>query len=93
MIKPQKLQFGDTIGIIEKEIVVSEPEKMTAACALVGKLTEGGDKFMLTVFCGEDSSEDENEILRSFMEENCPEVELCFIEGGQAIYPYIFVAE
>ena len=84
---------GDTIGIIEKEIVVSEPEKMTAACALTDKLTDSGDKFMLTVFCGEDSSEEENAILQKHMEENHPEVELCFIEGGQAIYPYIFVAE
>jgi dihydroxyacetone kinase-like predicted kinase len=84
---------GDTIGIINKEIVLSDPDRRTAANKIASMLLGMPDKFMLTVFCGEDSSEDENAILQKHMEENHPEVELCFIEGGQAIYPYIFVAE
>jgi dihydroxyacetone kinase-like predicted kinase len=86
------IKNGDTIGIIGKEIVLSSPNQHAAALGLTKKIL-AGDKFMLTVFCGEDSSEDENAILQKHMEENHPEVELCFIEGGQAIYPYIFVAE
>ena len=43
---------GDTIGIIAKEIVVSDPTREGAAHALVDKLLEGGERFMLTVFSG-----------------------------------------
>ena len=36
---------------------------------------------------------EEKEILRQCIEENCPGAEIYFIDGGQEIYPYIFVAE
>ena len=84
---------GDTIGIIEKEIVVSEADKMTAATKLAVKLMEYPDKFMLTVFCGKDATEDDRAALKRNLEESCPTAEIYFIEGGQDIYPFIFVAE
>ena len=48
---------------------------------------------MLTVIAGKDTTEEEKEILRQCIEENCPGAEIYFIDGGQEIYPYIFVAE
>ena len=88
-----KIKNGSYIGFVGKQMLVSKPGLTDTACGLMDKMLEDGEKFMLTVFCGEDSSEEENAILQKHMEENHPEVELCFIEGGQAIYPYIFVAE
>ena len=84
---------GDTIGIIGKEIVVSDPDKMTATCALASMLLDLPEKFMLTVFCGEDSNEDEKNKLTEYLGEKYPDAEVYFIDGGQEIYPYIFVAE
>ena len=84
---------GDTIGIIEKEIVVAKQDKNTAACSLAEKLFEDPDKFMLSVFCGKDATAEEREELQSMLSEKCPSVEVYFIDGGQEIYPYIFVAE
>ncbi len=84
---------GDTIGIINKEIVVSEPDRMAAAYALIDKLLSGTDAFMLTVFCGADSSEEERGRLESYVGEKYPSAEVYFIDGGQEIYPFIFVAE
>ena len=84
---------GDTIGIINKEIVVSEPERAAAAKALVTHMLENGETFMLTVFRGKDASEDEQTALAAYIEEAFPDVELYFIDGGQDIYPFIFVAE
>jgi DAK2 domain fusion protein YloV len=46
---------GDTIGIIGKEIVVSEPDRMSAAKKLASYLLSMPEKFMLTVFNGADS--------------------------------------
>ncbi len=87
------INSGDTIGIINKDIVVSDADKMTATCALASMLLDLPEKFMLTVFCGEDSSEDEKEKLTQYLGEKYPDAEVYFIDGGQEIYPYIFVAE
>ena len=84
---------GDTIGIINKEIVVSSPDKTEAVFSLVEKLLSAGDKFMLTVFYGKDSSKEEREIISTYLHEHYPALELYIIAGLQEIYPYIFVAE
>ena len=81
------------IGIIEKQIVVSEKDKITASCSLVAKLLDMPDKFMLTVFCGKDSNLEEQMSVKQFLDEKYPHAEAYFIDGGQDIYPYIFVAE
>jgi len=88
-----KISKGDTIGIIEKEIVVSESDKMNAAYSIAVQLLENFGKFMLSVFCGKDTTEDEKQKLRQQLSEKCPSAEVYFIDGGQDIYPYIFVAE
>ena len=84
---------GDTIGIINKEIVVSEPDRIAAANALVSYLFADGEKFMLTVFRGKDATEEDQNALTAYIEKNLPDVELYFVDGGQDIYPFIFVAE
>ena len=87
------IQKGDTIGIIEKEIVVSEADMMTAATKLAVQLLDGPDKFMLTVFSGKDATENDRAALSAHLSDACPSAEVYFIDGGQDIYPFIFVAE
>lgn len=84
---------GDTIGIIDKQIVLSERERAVAAEALAARLLAMPDKFMLTVFCGKDATEEERTALNEALAAAHPSAELYFIDGGQDIYPYIFVAE
>ena len=84
---------GDTIGIINKEIVVSCPERAEAANALISHLLADGEKFMITVFRGKDADEAEQDALEAYVAENYPDVEIYFIDGGQDIYPFIFMAE
>lgn len=84
---------GDTIGIIDKEIVLSEKERMDAAHGLACKLLDMPEKFMLTVFVGADAAEEERAELEAFINEKYPDDEVYFIDGGQDIYPFIFVAE
>ena len=87
-----QIKNGDTIGIIEKEIVVSNADRMEATCALVQKIM-AEDKFMLTVFCGKDATEAEQAQLQEKLNALCPDAEVYFVPGGQDVYPYIFVAE
>lgn len=84
---------GDTIGIIEKDIVVSEPDRATAMQSLIKLLIDGSDRFMLTIFVGADVSESEKADLESFIADNYSSIETYFIDGGQEIYPYLIVAE
>ena len=88
-----QIKTGDTMGIIDKEIVVSEADRMSAVKTLAAKLLELPDKFMLTVFAGADSVQSEQEELTAYLSEKFPDAEVYFIDGGQEIYPYIFVAE
>ena len=84
---------GDTIGIIEKEIVVSENDRTEAAKQLASKLLDAEGNFMLTVFTGKDSVQTETEQLDIYLRGKYPSAEVYYIEGGQEVYPYIFVAE
>ena len=86
------IKNGDTIGIIGKEIVLSDPDQHAAAMGLTAKILEG-DKFMLTVFCGKDATPDEQAALQADIQKTYPAIETYFIDGGQDIYPFIFVAE
>ena len=88
-----EIHNGDTIGIIDKEIVVSEKSREEATNKLASMLLELPEKFMLTVFKGVDASEDEQNALETYLNEKYPDAEVYFIDGGQDIYPFIFVAE
>ncbi len=87
------IKCGDIIGIIGKEIVVANEELNAAAEELVGLLLSSPEKFMLTVFRGKDCPEELELKLRARLGELYPEHEMYFIDAGQDIYPYIFVAE
>ena len=86
------IKNGDTIGIIGKEIVLSNPDQHAAALGLTEKILDG-DKFMLTVFCGKDATPEQQSALQADIQKTYPAVESYFIDGGQDIYPFIFVAE
>lgn len=84
---------GDTMGIIAKEIVISGPDKMASTYGLIDILLAGGDKFMITIFYGKDASIEERDRLAEYMLETYPLVEAYYVDGGQEIYPFLFVAE
>ena len=88
-----EIHNGDFIGFVGKEMMLSEPSKTEAAHGLLHKMFDGGERFMLTVFFGKDTDENEKEELQQFMAAELPDVECYFLEGGQDIYPFIFVAE
>jgi len=86
------INCGDTIGIIGKDIVASDADRLTAAVELVSKLVTE-DRYMLTVFYGKDSVQEEREQLANLIADKYPVLETYFLDGTQEIYPYIFVAE
>ena len=87
------IRTGDTIGIVDKEIVVAEAERMDATFGLISYLLSLGDKFMLTIFVGADACEEETGKIEEYVTQKHSGVELYFIQGDQEVYPFIFVAE
>ena len=84
---------GDTMGIIDKEIVISGPDKMVSTYGLIDIMLAEQDKFMITVFYGKDATTEERDRLAEYMLETYPLVETYYVDGGQSIYPFLFVAE
>lgn len=87
-----EIKNGDTIGIIGKEIVVANEDKFTAALELANQLL-GNERFMLTIFCGANTTAEECALMEDKLRASNPDVEIYTIDAGQDIYPYIFVAE
>ncbi len=88
-----KIKNGEFIGFVGKQMLVSKAKMTETACGLVDKMLEGDDKFMLTVFCGRDTAEADAAVVESYVAEAYPDVEVYLAEGGQDVYPFIFVAE
>ena len=91
-IKGIRIHNGDSIGIVDKEIVVSDKSLLCASKRLINKLLSDNDKSMLTIFKGDASASDMMALDR-FLKESFPKLEYYVIDGGQEIYPYIFLVE
>ncbi len=87
------IRNGDYIGFVGKQMLVSRPSMTDTACGLLDKMFEDEDKFMLTVFVGADATEQDCAVIESYAAEKFPDVEVYLAEGGQDVYPFIFVAE
>ena len=87
-----QIKNGDFIGFVGKRMYVSEQDLNEAAAGLLENMIND-ESFMVTVFCGKDSSEEQREELEARLETEHPDVEAYFIDGGQDVYPYIFIVE
>ncbi len=82
---------GEYIGFFDKTMMVSTPSKLETATLLAEKMLE--DKFMLTVFCGKEASAEERNMLETTLRANHADIEIYFSDGGQDVYPFIYMAE
>ena len=59
---------------------------------LAEKAVEKGAEFV-TLFCGEDVSEEQAQAAERLFSEKCPNAELSVLPGGQPVYYYIISIE
>ena len=86
------IECGDFIGFVGKEMLVSEKDVLTAAKNLLAKM--GGDEiYLITAFVGHDASADDVAALEAHVAETYPDAEFYTVDGGQDVYPFIFVVE
>ena len=87
-----EIKENDFIGILDKDIVVSTPERFESACALVDKMI-CEDSEIVTIFYGEGVSEDEADELAEYIESKFEDAEVTIFGGDQPVYSYIFSVE
>ena len=87
-----EVQKDGYMGFTNKTMLVSAPEKVGAACALIDALEVNKKEFLIVVY-GVETTENEKKAVRVYAGEACPNVEIYEIDGGQEIYDYIFIVE
>ncbi len=88
------IESGDYIGFVGKEMLVARKNVLDAAKELLTKMgLDTGDVYVVTAFCGADTTDAEAEALTEYMNENYPDIEFYTVPGGQEVYPFLFVVE
>ena len=88
------IETGDFIGFMGKEMLVFRKELADAAEELLIKMgLDTGEVYMVTAFTGSEAPAETVDALTDWMAENYPDVEFYTVEGGQEVYPFIFVVE
>lgn len=87
-----EIKENDFIGIFDKEIVVSLPDRFESACVLVDQMiTEENE--LVTIFYGEGIDEDEADELAEYIESKFEDIEVTIFDGQQPVYHYILSVE
>lgn len=90
-INGMKIKANDFMGIYEKDIVVSVPDRLDALKQLLSKMITKDDSLM-TIIVGEDVATYEQDQIRDYVEANY-DVELEIYIGDQPVYSFIVGVE
>ncbi len=83
---------GDYIGFVHDDILVDDPDKLSAAITLAEKL-DAASRDVLLILCGESATEEESQSLANTLQEKYKRTEVIAINGGQPVYDFILVLE
>ena len=88
------IKCGDYIGFVDKEMIASEHALIPAAEKLLAHMAgEGNEVYIITAFLGKDVNADAVDSLQNLIDTAYPDVEFYTVDGGQDVYPLIFVVE
>lgn len=91
-INGKEIHKDDIIGIAAKDIISSGKTVYDVVLDTVGKLMDE-DISLVTLFYGEDVTEEDAEVVREAIEGKYPDIDIDVIEGNQPIYYYIISLE
>lgn len=87
-----EIHENDNLGMVDGKIVVSNPDMMeTLEETFTHMLDE--DSEIVTIYVGEDGSEELANELAQALAEKYEDVEVEIHQGGQPVYPYLFSVE
>ncbi len=87
-----EIHENDNLGMVDGKIVVSNPDMLTTLTETFSKMLDA-DSEIVTIYIGEDGSEDLANELAQDITEKFEDVEVEIHNGGQPVYPYLFSVE
>jgi DAK2 domain fusion protein YloV len=87
-----QIKNGDFIGITGGKIAVSTPSRLETTKALLDEIIDSS-REIITIFYGNDTDEDELDLVVAHAKKLNPDIEVDIIEGKQDIYTYIIAVE
>ena len=91
-IEGVEIKKDEFMGIRDGKIVISNLSLNTVLEELLEKSLDE-DSEIVTLYLGEESTEEYTDFLEQLIEEKYPDVEVELIESGQPVYPYIIGVE
>ncbi|MBR2066838.1 MAG: DAK2 domain-containing protein [Solobacterium sp.] len=90
-IEGKEIHEGDFMGILNKDIVAVNPDKMETMKQLIDCICDE-ETEVISIFYGEESNEEELAIIQEYIESKY-DVEVDIEDGGQPVYSYLIGAE
>jgi len=87
-----EIHENDNLGMVDGKIVVSNPDMLTALKETFSKMLNE-DSEIVSIYIGEDGSEELASSLAQDLMEQFEDVEVEIHQGSQPVYPYIFSVE
>ncbi len=87
-----EIKAGDYLALLENKLLCSNND-IEAVSAEISATVAGFEPELISVYYGEDVSEDEANALARKLEEENPDAEVTVVNGGQPVYYYIISAE
>jgi len=87
-----EIHENDNLGMVDGKIVVSNPDMLTTLNETFSNMLDA-DSEIVTIYIGEDGSEDLANELAQDITEKFEDVEVEIHNGGQPVYPYLFSVE
>ena len=81
------------IGLKNKDIVLSDENRLEVATKLINKIMSEQEKSIIIVFYGKNVDCDEIDALHDWLQNEYPLADIGFVDGKQNIYDYIISLE
>ena len=91
-IEGREIKKDDYMGIVDGNIVVTNPDRKEAAIEMVRAMLDE-DSEVVTIIYGEDGNKEEAEAIETAVSELDEDREIEIHEGNQPVYPYLISVE
>ncbi|MCR5749175.1 MAG: DAK2 domain-containing protein [Lactobacillus sp.] len=91
-IEGREIKKDDYMGIVDGNIVVTNPYRKEAAIEMVKAMLDE-DSEVVTIIYGEDGNKEEAEAIETAVSELDEDLEIEIHEGNQPVYPYLISVE
>ena len=88
-----QVKKGESIGILDGELVCSQQDEIEAMCKMLGAIEDIEDREILTLFVGNGVTEQERVAMTEAIEENFEDLSVDVYVGGQEVYRYLVAVE